>query len=163
MTTMLRTFAFALAALALCTGAALDPNAPAKGLQVPGGAAEQAQPPGTVPWQLLQAAKTVQKSDKTFGPLFTPEIRKLDKQSVKIYGFMMPLDQSRLQKRFLIASFPPHCAFCLPGGPESMVEVIADKPVEFTYEPITVAGRMAVLDDDVVYYRLTNAAAVVVP
>ncbi len=48
----------------------------------------------------------------------------------------------------------------MPGGPESMVEVVADNPVEFTYEPIVVAGRMAVLDDDVVYYRLTNANAV---
>ena len=39
---------------------------------------------------------------------------------------MMPLDQTAKQKRFLLASFPPHCPFCMPGGPESMVEVIAD-------------------------------------
>ncbi len=156
----LRTFATLLAALVLGAGAAfaVDLAAP-KGLQVPGGGSE-AQPAGTVPWQLLQEAKTVQRADKKFGPEFTREIRKLDKQQVKIYGFMMPLEQTRLQKRFLIASFPPHCPFCMPGGPESMVEVVADNPVEFTYEPIVVAGRMAVLDDDVVYYRLTNANAV---
>jgi len=77
---------------------------------------------------------------------------------VKLYGFMMPLDQSAKQKRFLLSPFPPHCSFCTPGGPESMVEVIADKPFDFTYEPITVSGRMAVLDDDIVYYRITNAA-----
>jgi uncharacterized protein len=130
-----------------------------KGLQVPGGGTEAA-PAGTVPWEILQQAKTVQKADKKFGPEFTTDIRRLDKQNVKVYGFMMPLDQSRLQKRFLLASFPPHCAFCMPGGPESMIEVIADKPVEFTYEPIVVAGRMAVLDDDIVYYRLTGASAV---
>jgi hypothetical protein len=129
------------------------------GLQVPGGGVEET-PAGTVPWQILQQAKTVQKADRKFGPLFTAEIRQLDKQQVKLYGFMMPLDQTAKQKRFLLASFPPHCPFCLPGGPESMVEVLADKPIEFTYEPIVVAGRMAVLDDDVVYYRLTNASAV---
>lgn len=129
------------------------------GLQVPGGAVE-AQPAGTIPWELLQQAKTVQKPNKKFGPEFTREIRQLDKQNVKLYGFMMPLDQSAKQKRFLLASFPPHCAFCLPGGPESMVEVIADKPIDFTYEPITISGKLAVLDNDVVYYRLTNAAAV---
>jgi hypothetical protein len=160
MNKMPRTFATLLAALALGAGAALavDPAAP-KGLQVPGGGIE-AQPAGTVPWQVLQEAKTVQRADKKFGPEFTREIRKLDQQQVKIYGFMMPLEQTRLQKRFLIASFPPHCPFCMPGGPESMVEVLADDPVEFTYEPIVVAGRMAVLDDDVVYYRLTHANAV---
>ena len=155
---MLRTFALTFATLALCIGLAGAQSTP-KGLQFPGGGTED-QPAGTVPWQLLQQARTVQKADKRFGPVFTQEIRQLDKQLVKLYGFMMPLDQSRLQKRFLLASFPPHCAFCLPGGPESMVEVVADKPVEFTYEPIVVAGRLAVLEDDVVYYRLTNANAV---
>lgn len=130
-----------------------------KGLQVPGGATAPT-PAGTVAWELLQQARTVQKADKKFGPDFTPEIRALDKREVKVYGFMMPLDTARLQKRFILASFPPHCPFCMPGGPESMIEVLADKPVEFTYEPITVAGRMAVLDDDIVYYRLTGARAV---
>ena len=114
-------------------------------------------PAGTISWQLLSQAQTVQKADKKFGPLFTPEIRQLDKQDVKLYGFMMPLDQSAKQKRFLLSPFPPHCSFCMPGGPEAMVEVIADKAFDFTYEPITVSGRMAVLDDDIVYYRITNA------
>ena len=145
-------------AAALAAGTA-PAQAPQPGLQVPGGGTA-AQPAGTVPWELLQQAKTVQKGEKKFGPEFTREIRKLDRQQVKLYGFMMPLDQSARQKRFLLASFPPHCSFCLPGGPESMVEVIADKPIEFTYEPIVVAGRLAVLEDDVVYYRLTNATAV---
>ena len=139
--------------------AAAHAQAPKPGLQVPGGGTA-AQPAGTIPWELLQQAKTVQKGERKFGPEFTREIRQLDQQQVRLYGFMMPLDQSAKQKRFLLASFPPHCAFCLPGGPESMVEVIADKPVEFTYEPIVIAGRLAVLENDVVYYRLTGAAAV---
>jgi hypothetical protein len=155
----LRTFAtILLATLALSAGTALA-QAPPKGLQVPGGGTEQ-QPAGTVPWELLQQAKTVQKADKRFGPVFTKDIKSLDKRDVKLYGFMMPLDQTSKQKRFLLASFPPHCPFCMPGGPESMVEVLADRPIEFTYEPIVVSGRMAVLEDDVVYYRLSNASAV---
>lgn len=153
MTTFLRVFLSAVLAAALGAHA----QAP-KGLQVPGGGV-QASPAGTVPWEVLQQAKTVQKADKRFGPEFTPEIRKLDKQSVKVFGFMMPLEQARLQKRFLLASFPPHCPYCMPGGPESMIEVLADKAVEFTYEPVVVSGRLAVLDDDVVYYRLTGASA----
>jgi hypothetical protein len=117
-------------------------------------------PKGTVPWELLQKAQTVQKADKKFGPLFTAEIKALDQRDVKLFGFMMPLDQSRRQKRFLLAAYPPHCAFCLPAGPESLVEVIAEKPVEFTFDPVVLSGRLAVLENDVVYYRLTNAAAV---
>jgi hypothetical protein len=159
MTTMLRTFAILLAALLLGGGTA-GAQAPPAGMQMPGGGTVEAQPAGTVPWQVLQQAKTVQKADKSYGPVFTREIRKLDQQDVKVYGFMMPLEQTLKQKRFLLASFPPHCPFCMPGGPESMVEVVADQAVEFTYEPIIVAGRLAVLEDDVVYYRLTHANAV---
>jgi hypothetical protein len=113
-----------------------------------------------VPWTVLQQAKTVQKPDKKFGPEFTRDIKALDRKDVKLFGFMMPLDQARKQKRFLLAAYPPHCAFCLPSGPESLVEVVADTPVEFTLEPIVVSGRLAVLENDIVYYRLTNAAAV---
>ena len=116
-------------------------------------------PKGTVPWTVLQQAKTVQKPDKKFGPEFTRDIKALDHKDVKLFGFMMPLDQARKQKRFLLAAYPPHCAFCLPSGPESLVEVLADTPIEFTFEPIVVSGRLAVLENDVVYYRLTNASA----
>jgi hypothetical protein len=117
-------------------------------------------PAGTVPWQLLQSTKTVQKADKKFGPAFTKEVKELDKQQVKLFGFMMPLDQAKKQKRFLLSAYPPHCSFCLTAGPESLVEVLADQPIEFTFEPVVIAGRMAVLENDVVYYRLTNAVPV---
>ena len=150
---------FAALVVVLCIHPSALAQAPKLGLQVPGGAVEL-QPAGTIPWEVLQQARTVQKPDKKFAPEFTREIRSLDKQEVKLYGFMMPLDQAAKQKRFLLASFPPHCAFCLPGGPESMVEVVADKGIEFTFEPIVVSGRLAVLDNDVVYYRLTNASVV---
>jgi hypothetical protein len=155
--------ALLLAAAALIAGqaAAVQPQDPAKSA-APGGffiGADPA-PAGTVPWQLLQSTKTVQKADKKFGPAFPKEVKELDKQEVRLYGFMMPLDQAKKQKRFLLSAFPPHCSFCLTGGPESLVEVLADKPIDFTFEPIVIAGRMAVLDNDVVYYRLTNATPV---
>jgi hypothetical protein len=146
----------ATVALAAAAQDAPKPAAPQAGL--PTGA--EPAPPGTVPWQLLQSTKTVQLADKKFGPSFPKEVKDLDKKQVKLYGFMMPLDQAKKQKRFLLSAFPPHCAFCLTGGPESLVEVMADQPIDFTFEPIVVGGRMAVLDNDVVYYRLTNASAV---
>lgn len=154
----------ALAAALFAAGAAISAPPPQDPKQQPGQpgfwiGADPA-PPGTVPWQVLQSTKTVQKADKKFGPSFPKEVKDLDKKQVKLYGFMMPLDQAKKQKRFLLAAFPPHCSFCLPGGAESLVEVIADQPIDFTFEPIVVAGRMAILEDDVVYYRLTGASSV---
>ena len=165
MTTMAHDIRFARLAAALAC-AALLPLAIAAGAAPPpeltlqqGMQAIEAAPAGTIPWQLLMQAKTVQKANKKFGPEFNPQIKELNNQKVKLYGFMLPLDQSRMQKRFLLTAFSPHCAFCMPGGPESIVEVIADKPVEFSYEPVVIAGKMEVLEDDVVYYRLSGAAA----
>ncbi len=117
-------------------------------------------PAGTIPWQLLLQAKTVQKSNKKFGPVFTEQIQQLDKKSVKLYGFMLPLETSDLQKRFLLGIYPPHCSFCLSGGPESLVEVIAATPMKYTLDAIVVSGTMNVLTNDLVYYRLTDAKLV---
>lgn len=155
-----RTLAAVAAALAATLASAVQPQDPAKspaqgGFWIGGDPA----PAGTIPWQLLQSTKTVQKPDRKFGPVFPKEVKDLDKQQVKLYGFMMPLDQAKKQKRFLLSAYPPHCSFCLTGGPESLVEVLADPPIEFTFEPVVISGRLAVLDNDVVYYRLTNAAA----
>lgn len=117
-------------------------------------------PAGTIPWGLLLSTQTMQKADKKFGPAFPPDVRKLHNQKVKLYGFMMPLDQAKRQKRFLLSAYPPHCSFCLTGGPESLVEVITETPIDFTFDPLVLSGRMAVLDNDVVYYRLTSATVV---
>jgi len=150
-----------LAVLASVGAAALQPQDPTKP-PAQGGfwIGTDPAPAGTVPWQLLQSTKTVQKPDKKFGPSFPKAVKELDKQQVKLYGFMLPLDQAKKQKRFLLSAFPPHCSFCMTGGPESLVEVLADPPIDFTFEPVVVAGRMSVLDDDIVYYRLSNAASV---
>jgi hypothetical protein len=54
---------------------------------------------------------------------------------------------------------PQTCAFCLPGGPESLVEVRTKTPVKYTFEPVVLSGKLTVLKDDAngLYYRLTDA------
>ena len=66
------------------------------------------------------------------------------------------------QRHFLLSSVPLTCAFCLPGGPESMVEVNTAKPVKYSMEPLVVEGRFQVLNDDAfgLYYRITDATSV---
>ena len=54
------------------------------------------------------------------------------------------------------------CPFCIPGGPESMVEVKSKRPVKYSMEPVVVEGRFLVLPDDSygLYYRITDATSV---
>jgi hypothetical protein len=81
---------------------------------------------------------------------------------VKVQGFIIPLDMGDKQKRFLLAAVPPHCSFCLPAGPDSVVEVVAKSAVRYGFEPIVVSGKFAVLKDDAagLLYRLTDAELV---
>ena len=63
---------------------------------------------------------------------------------------------------FLISAVPASCPFCMPAGPEAIVEVMSKAPIKFGFDPIVVAGKMAVLQNDQsgVLYRLTDAELV---
>jgi hypothetical protein len=114
-----------------------------------------------LPWSLLTAVKTKTEKNRIL-PDFGPDIQALNLKSQRIQGFMMPLSPGEKQKHFLISSVPLTCSFCLPGGPESMVEVKTKIPVKYSMEPIVVEGKFAVLKDDPygLYYRMTQAVAV---
>lgn len=116
---------------------------------------------GVVSWKTLAQVQAVKVKDR-FIPQFSDNIAALDKREVKLQGFMMPLDMGEKQKRFILSALPPSCAFCLPGGPDQLVEVQAKAPVKYGFEPIVVSGKLTVLKDDPMglYYRLTEAVPV---
>lgn len=117
---------------------------------------------GVLSWKTLGEVKPVKQKDK-FVPEFAKAVSALDKKEVKIQGFMMPLDMGEKQQRFILTALPPSCSFCLPGGPEQMVEVQTKSPVKYGFEPILLTGKLAVLKDDPMglYYRLTDAVLTV--
>jgi hypothetical protein len=116
---------------------------------------------GVVSWRTLAQVQPVKKNG-VMVPEFSKEILGLDRKDVRVQGFIIPLDVGEGQKRFLLSAVPPHCPFCLPAGPDALVEVVAKKPVKYGFEPIVVAGRFAVLKDDPsgVLYRLTEAESI---
>lgn len=120
--------------------------------------------PGTVPWDLLAQVKTVRVKDR-FLPEFPESVRRLDRQDVKIVGFMMPLQTGERQSHFLLTVTSQTCAFCVPAGPEGIVEVRTRTPVRVSFDPIVIAGRLEVLRDDPlgVYYRIGNGEAIPLP
>lgn len=114
-----------------------------------------------VPWSTLTAVTTDTKK-KRLVPVFTSQQMQLNQRTQRLQGFMMPLDPGQRQTRFLLTSVPASCGFCIPGGPESMVEVRARTGVRYTMEPVVVEGRFTVLADDPtgLYYRMTDAVAI---
>jgi hypothetical protein len=111
-----------------------------------------------LPWKLFSQVELVKQKDR-YVPKFAAEVAALDKKEVKIQGFMMPLQMGDKQTHFVLTAMPQSCSFCLPGGPESMVEVKSKNAVKYTFEPIVLSGKLAILKDDPtgVFYRLTDA------
>ena len=114
-----------------------------------------------LPWSVLTNVKTRVEKNRML-PIFTPSIQALNQKSQRIQGFMMPLDPGEKQKHFLLSSVPLTCPFCVPGGPESMVEVKTKTPVKYVLDAVVVEGQFAVLHDDPygLYYRMSDAVAV---
>lgn len=113
---------------------------------------------GVVSWKTLAQVEPIKQGDKMV-PKFSQEVLDLDSKAVRVQGFIVPLDIGDEQQHFLLSAVPPHCPFCMPAGPDSIVEVVARKKVAYGFEPVLLSGKFTVLKDDAtgLLYRLTDA------
>ena len=116
---------------------------------------------GVVSWSVLTELKTKTEKNRIL-PVFNASQMALNQKTQKLQGFMMPLEPGEKQKHFLLTSVPMSCGFCVPGGPESMVEVRTKSPIAYTLDAVVVEGKFTVLSDDPygLYYRVTDAVGV---
>jgi uncharacterized protein len=142
---------------------ALDSSVPASGLPSASQFSSTMLPErnDVVSWQTLANLGAVERNRRMI-PVFSDEILALDNRAEKVQGFMIPLEVGDKQKHFLLAAVPAHCPFCLPAGPEAIVEIQAKSGVSYTFEPLLMVGKFAVLRDDPggVFYRLTEATQI---
>ena len=135
------------------TGAGIhSPNSPFKPL------VERAD---VLSWKLLTDVKTQRIKGRILPVFGLPQLA-LHQKTQRVQGYMMPLEPGEKQKHFLLSSVPLNCSFCVPGGPESMVEVKTKTPVAYTMDAVVVEGQFLVLNDDSygLYYRMLNAVSV---
>lgn len=115
---------------------------------------------GVLDWNLLRSADI--RWGEKLSASFPAAIRAEHGQTVRLAGFMMPLETSAEQKHFVLASNPPSCFFHIPGGPAGAVEVFASEPIAVGWDLIVLEGRFETVsssDIDVVY-RLHEARQV---
>jgi len=122
---------------------------------------------GVVSWDTLRELDVTYETKgpgmTDFRTSFTSALLELDGKTVKLIGFIYPLEAAEQHQRFLLSAYPPSCPFCLPGGATEMVEVLASAPVKFTYDALVLQGRFELLRDDPsgLLYRLHDARPVV--
>ena len=95
---------------------------------------------GGVSWQDLMQAR-IRYEEMMLVADFPEAVAERAGQTVKLSGFMMPLEPDLKQFRFLLTSNPPSCFFHVPGGPAGAVEVLASEGIEVSWNPVVLEGR----------------------
>jgi hypothetical protein len=113
---------------------------------------------GVLSWKVLSSVQTRVEKNRLV-PLFSQQVQALNDKTVRVQGFMMPLEPGAAQKHFLLSSVPTTCSFCVPAGPEGLIEVRSKTPVKYSLEPVVVEGKLAVLEKDPygLFYRVSDA------
>lgn len=121
---------------------------------------------GVISWDTLRELDVVYETKgpgmTDFRTSFTSTLLALDGRTVKLIGFIYPIEATERHQRFLLSAYPPSCPFCLPGNATEMVEVLARSPLRFTNDPIVLEGRFELMRDDPsgLLYRLHDASPV---
>jgi len=80
---------------------------------------------------------------------FGETVKGLEGKSVKIIGFMMPLENTLEQKHFILSMLPlDGCQFCAPGTQAQFLEVkVKGDGIRYSYDPIEVAGTFELIPE----------------
>src|SRR5258707_11193950 len=93
--------------------------------------------------------------------LGTPRADRAHGKTVEIVGWPATALPTKAADYFLPTSEPNCCAGCLPANPQAVLEVFADRALEFAGRSMRLSGTLVVLEDDPVgwRYQLRGACA----
>lgn len=120
-------------------------------------------PRGGTPWSLLETTKETQRKQDGIiysKPVFTPQVQALRGKRIKVSGWMMPLNTSARQTRFVLLAYPPGCPFHFHAMPNQFIEVLAPAGVALNErDPVTITGTLQLTgqDESGIFYRMVAA------
>lgn len=119
-------------------------------------------------WKTLGKITFKKQYDEFMGfkvnvPIFSPEVQALDGKEIIIKGYIIPTEGYKGHTAFVFSAYPYNlCYFCGGAGPETVMEVEASEPIEYTVEPVTIKGILQLNSGDVnqLIYSMTKATLV---
>ncbi|WP_299322355.1 DUF3299 domain-containing protein [Parasphingopyxis sp.] len=121
-------------------------------------------PRGGVAWSLLESTRVIDRRGENnmiySRPEFPSRVRALNGRTVRVAGWMMPLQNSARQSHFVLLAYPPGCPFHLHALPNQFIEVRTSTPIPVEeMDAITLTGtlRLTGRDESGIFYRLINA------
>lgn len=83
-------------------------------------------------------------------PIFSAEVKALSGKQIQLKGYIIPTDGYKSHTEFVFSAFPySSCFFCGKAGPETVIEVLAKEPIQYTSEPIEIKGKLLLNDKDI--------------
>ena len=119
-------------------------------------------------WKTLSKITFTTEYDELMGykvdkPVFSKVVRELEGQVVELRGYIIPTEGYKSHKEFVFSAFPYNmCFFCGGAGPETVMEVYAKEPIDFTAESIVIRGKLGLNTDDInrLMYHLNDAVMI---
>jgi hypothetical protein len=97
-------------------------------------------------------------------PVFSEEVKKLEGKDIIVRGYIIPVEGYKSHKEFVFSAFPYNmCFFCGGAGPETVMEVYAKRPVEYSAQAVTLKGKLMLNDDDINRLMYAIMDAVLIP
>lgn len=96
---------------------------------------------GAVAWRVLKSVRFRNDGTSMETP---PAVAALDGAVVTVDGFMIPYDQRRQQRQFLLSEYLVHCPYCTPGGMASFVEVFSRQAVGVSDRAFAMRGKLEI-------------------
>jgi hypothetical protein len=122
-------------------------------------------PAGGVSWAVLESAEEIQREQ--YGlvysrPNFPSQVKALQGKTIKVNGYMLPLQNGARQTHFVLLAYPPDCPFHLNPAPDQFIEVRVSSPVPVENGVVTVEGTLVLSGEDEsgIFYQMTNARTV---
>ena len=115
---------------------------------------EQDEVEPTSAWQTLGKVTFKKQYDDLLGfkidiPVFSETVRAIDGDEITLRGYIVPTQGYKSHNEFVFSAFPYNmCFFCGGAGPETVIEVVTVEAIEYTADPITIKGKLALNDED---------------
>ena len=119
-------------------------------------------------WKTLSKITFRKEYDEMLGfkidvPVFSDAVQDLEGKEVTVKGYIIPVEGYKSHKEFIFSAYPYNmCFFCGGAGPETVMEVLANHPIEYTAEQIVIKGKLSLNADDInrLLYAMTDVELV---
>lgn len=119
-------------------------------------------------WKTLSKITYTKQYDELMGfkvdvPVFSEDIKSLEGKVIDVKGYIIPVEGYKSHKEFIFSAFPyTMCFFCGGAGPETVMDVLAKDPVEYSAEQVTLRGKLELNATDInrLMYALVDAELV---